>query len=77
MVLNIYQGLQVCLGKEQEIKEGLYFYCKKPGHIKANYEEKKVKDAQFGGNFRPRNLSYPLGQSLACQYTPRLQYPSG
>jgi hypothetical protein len=77
MVLDAHQGLRVRPGKEQEIKEGLCFYCKKPGHIKANCEEKKAKDAQFRGNFRPRNPSYPPGQSLARQHTPRPQYPSG
>jgi hypothetical protein len=53
MVLDAHQSLRP--GKEREIKEGLCFYCKKPGHNKANCEEKKAKDAQFGGNFRPRN----------------------
>jgi hypothetical protein len=74
MVLDARQGLRVRPGKEQEIKEGLCFYCKKPGHIKANCEEKKAKDAQFGGNFRPGR---PLGQFPARQYAPRLQYPPG
>ena len=79
MVLDARQSLQLRPGKEREIQEGLCFYCKKPGHTKANCEEKKAREAQFGRIFCPRNTSphhFNRTQPWSQPTTRQLQYPS-
>lgn len=63
MVLDARQGFRP--GKEREIKEGLCFYCKKPGHNKANCEEKKAKE--------PCPLSRSIPNSSVCS-TPTVSH---
>jgi hypothetical protein len=52
----------------------LCFYCKKPGHIADDCEEKKRSDARWGQRYQPQNQGYGRGQH---QSYGRSQNPQG
>ena len=69
--------------REECIRKGLCFYCKKPGHDKNTCEEKRKNDSKFGrltryppqvgrGTLMPANRGAPRAQA----YMPRPQYPA-
>lgn len=67
------------ISREECQARGLCFYCKKPGHAKADCTEKKKNDARYGrnGNGRGQALNLPPHQNVPIRnqpYSPQYTY---